>query len=122
MKRFLFFFPALLVAISFFAPTHQASAIFLPFAGKVITVFTPGVLCVGEGPITIKPIGLAPFGPYVITLASVRHLYKTVSPGSWIIGIYSTIPIPGTCATTSIPPVPVPAFTILRFGSSLPTL
>ncbi|MFA6365017.1 MAG: hypothetical protein WCW78_01315 [Candidatus Paceibacterota bacterium] len=122
MKYILFFFTFFISFISFLVSPHHASAFFLPFAGKVVTVFTPGVVCVGEGPITIKPISIAPFGPYVITLASKRYPQRTVSPGSWIIGMYSTIPIPGTCDTTSIPPVPVPASTILFFGSSFPSL
>lgn len=103
-------------------PLPRAEAIWLPFAGKVVTTFAPGIVCVGEGPITIAPVGLAPVGPYVITFATIRYSQYTVLPGSWILGLYSTVPIPGTCATTSLPPVPVPAFAILRFGSSLPSL
>jgi len=120
--RILFFFAFVLLAIGFLAPVSDAHAIWLPFAGKVLTVLTPGVVCIGEGPITIRPIALSPAGPYVITPVTRRYSHFTVSPGSWIVGFYSTVPVPGTCDTTSVPPVPVPAFTVIRFGSSLPSL
>lgn len=112
----------ILLVIGLFAPFSDARAVWLPFAGKVLTVLTPGVVCVGEGPITIRPVGFSPAGPYVITPVTRRYSYFTVSPGSWILGFYSTVPVPGTCDTTSVPPVPVPAFTVIRFGSSLPSL
>ena len=99
----------------------RAGAIFLPFGGKVITTSAVGITCLGEGPITIRPVGLSPVTPYVITLATKRYLYRTPVHGAWIIGLYSPILAP-LCATNTTPPAPVPAFPIIFFGVSLPSL
>lgn len=115
---------AIVVTGMFVLPSaaHAVSiSIFQPFGGKVLTSFVPGVVCPGEGPVYIKPAGLAPAGPYAADFSVSRYLYKTLLPGSWVIGLYLPTPVP-ICATTSIPPVPVPVLKIIMFGSSLPSL
>lgn len=96
-------------------------AIFLPFGGKVLSTITPGVVCAGEGPITIRPVGPFPAAPYAVTPATRRYANFMITPGSWIVGLYEPVPAP-VCGTTSVPPAPVPALPIIMFGVSTPSL
>jgi hypothetical protein len=114
----------LVVLISYAIHLKQAEAIFLPFAGKVITAYAPPVVCSGEGPITIKPTGISPVGPYAVTAATQRYLFKTILPKSWVIGFYSPIMSPICWIPVPPPgaPVPVMAFPITMFGVSLPSM
>ncbi len=95
--------------------------LFMPFGGKVISIITPGIVCPGEGPITIRPVGIYPTTMYAtLPVGTSRYAYKVITPGSWILGLYSTAPVP-ICGTTTIPPVPVPVIPIQAFGTSLPS-
>jgi len=106
----------------FLPRSAEAVSIFLPFGGKVISIIAPGVTCTqGEGPITIRPVGIAPTTPYAVTLATKRYLHSVITPGVWILGLYNPIPNMFVCATDTIPPVSVPVFPIFIFGTSLPS-
>jgi len=104
-----------------FSSNASAISLYQPFGGRVISTFTPGVTCRGEGPITIRPVGLStPTGPYVIQLGQTTlYQYYTVHTGSWILGLYNPIPSFTSCFTDSLPPFPVPTFAVKIFGSSL---
>ena len=113
---------ALAATLFLSAPFHaSALSLYQPFAGRVLSTFAAGVSCRGEGPIMIQPVGLSiPPGPYVIQVGQTkRYQYYTVHSGSWVLGLYSPSPSLTSCATDTLPPVPVPVFPIKLFGSSL---
>jgi hypothetical protein len=96
-------------------PTH---AVGMPFGGKVLSMFVPGVVCVGgEGPVFIKPSGLVPPGPYAPTPMTLRKGKRFISIGYNILGKYLPFPTPGICWTTTPIPLPVPVFPIVMFGT-----
>ncbi len=115
----------LILIISLFVTyTEKSSAIFMPFAGKIIPFVTPALCFGGEPPIMIKPVGGMPPGLYGATAATERHLYGALTPGSWVIGLYEVVPAP-ICFIPIPPPgvpIPIPALPIIRFGVSLPSL
>ncbi len=85
-----------------------------PFGGKVTATIQPGITCAAQyGVMTITPVGLFPPTPYVIPATT-----QSVSVGSWILGLYNPTITPGLCYTDSVPPVPYPTFSIIRFGAS----
>lgn len=97
-------------------------AIFLPFAGRVVTPMMPPVVCTGGyGPITIVPAGFAPPSFYGTTPATIRYMYYVPKPGDVIIGLYNPIPNPFICGipTPTGLPIPFPTFPIIFFGTSL---
>ncbi|HEY0980398.1 MAG TPA: hypothetical protein VGE18_03265 [Candidatus Paceibacterota bacterium] len=107
-------FCLIIIAAIIAIPFAAHAAFNQPFGGKIITTNTPGVLCAAQyGAMVIAPVMIAPPGPYFI-----RTTTQMVRPGSWILGMYSSVPSIGTCNTTSTPPVPVPAFNIRTFGVS----
>ncbi|HXF44222.1 MAG TPA: hypothetical protein VNK70_02035 [Candidatus Paceibacterota bacterium] len=116
------FAPVLIfVAIAGFASAEKVSAIGVinPFGGKVVTNSVHGVVCPGAGPITIIPMGISPVGPYAVTAGTKRYPYGTPTPSSWILGLYGPMsPICHIPATAFSPPIPVPAFPIILFGTS----
>ncbi len=108
----------------YFVHLDRAEAIFLPFAGKVVTAYAPPTVCPGEGPITLIPTGASPTGPYAVVPATQRYLFKSIFPKSWIIGFYSPIMVPVCWIPVPPPgaPIPVMAFPIKMFGVSLPSI
>ncbi|PCI20483.1 hypothetical protein COB64_02070 [Candidatus Wolfebacteria bacterium] len=112
-SKFTIFFIAL--TIFFVAQTTFAQSLLRPFGGKIISTKIPGVKCAAQhGVIAIVPVALFPPAPYIITATK-----KVVSPGQWILGLYNPILTPGSCFTTTTPPVPVPTFSITLFGVSM---
>lgn len=106
----------------FFAAQYSFAALgtIRSFGGKVTATTTPGVLCAAQyGAMTITPVGgTFPPTPYVIPATK-----NSITPGAWILGLYNSVLTPGLCYTESVPPVPYPAFTILKFGvSKMPSL
>ena len=116
MKHFTF---VLLFILSTFILTSQTSFAALgtlrSFGGKVTTTTQPGVTCAARyGIMTIAPVGgFFPPTPYVIPATT-----KTVTSGSWILGLYNSVLTPGLCYTDDPIPVPIPTFTIIKFGAS----
>jgi len=118
MKKITLLFFILIATLFFTLPqkSFAFSGLFEPFAGKVITSFSPGVTCAGEGPIIIKPVTKSPASFYAVTPSTTRYLYKTITPGSLVVGLYLPTLSP-ICTTWS--GVPFFAFPIIMFGSSL---
>lgn len=116
MKRIIACGLSLAIALIFVAP--RPAFAFMGFGGTVVTNFTAGVACLGEGPVTIKPAGTSPSGPYAPTLLTMRYGSRYISSKSNIKGLYIPFLIPGICWTTSVPSAPVLVFPIIMFGTS----
>jgi len=99
----------------------KAGALIKPFGGRVVINFVPGVVCPGEGPITIVPAGISAPTPYAVTPGTIRHQSYTPQIGSWILGSH-TVLAPLCYIPTPFGPIPVPVFPIIRFGASSPSL
>lgn len=115
----LFFFAMAFLGVSFtlFSAVRVVQAFGpLPFGGKVISSYTPGIACGGTGPVTITPVGFFPPTPYYIAPGTPAGYGKAL-PGDWILGLYSPTALP-TCFTTSFPPLPFPALPVLLYGVS----
>lgn len=100
-------------------PLKTEAMILLPFGGKVSSLQFEIACPEGKTPFTIKPaLSSFPLGPYSI-LWSVSSFSQNVSPGVWVIGLYSTIPM--ACV---IPPnEPVLVFPVFLIGTSrMPSL
>ncbi|RJQ30114.1 hypothetical protein C4565_00915 [Candidatus Parcubacteria bacterium] len=94
------------------------------FGGKVVTSMAPPIVCSGGlGPITIIPSGIAPAAIYGTQPATGRFMNYAITPGGYVLGLYTPalapicwipIPPPGV-------PTPVYAFPIMLYGSSIPS-
>lgn len=122
MKQFLIILLIITITLGIFTPTEKSLAsLFRPFGGKVIMNIQPPIICPGEGPITIRPIGFSPPTPYSVTPGTRRFLYYSPAPGSWILGLYA--PLSPICfIPTPLGPIPIPALPIILFGASRPGL
>lgn len=122
MKHHFIFIFAIAVGL-FFVAGHIAEAVVpLNFGTtKVISTFTPGIVCPGYGPITIAPNGLWPATPYFLSLPVAATKLAQPYPGVQMLGKYYPVPTPQYCITTTFPPAPVtvPMFNILFYNSSL---
>ncbi len=116
MKRIIACGVFLAIALIFVAP--QPAYALTGFGGTVITSFVSGVACAGYGPITIKPKGASPAGPYATTPFTMYHKNYIIRPDVQIVGVYIPFVLPGVCWTTTPIPVPVPVFYIISFGTS----
>lgn len=97
-----------LCAIPLYAFAQLSGGIKKPFGGQVLIKSVPTLTCLAQyGAMVIRPVNIAPPGPYYITATT-----KTVRNGSWLLGWYSLVPSFTTCQTTTTPPIPVPAFKI----------
>ena len=107
-----------LLSFAIFISAFKASAFLQrPFGGVVSTLTTGGVVCAGYGPIIIKPVGIAPTGPYSVLIPNPFMATFPVTPGVWILGMYTTSTSPG-CLTTSVPPVTFPTIPVTIYGTS----
>jgi len=101
-------------------PKTHAISILQPFGGKIILTTMPGVSCSpNKGPITIKPVNIAPPSPYVITPLT-KSYNNNVNIGNWIIGLYSPIPLPLCTVGGGFlkAPIPVPVLPIIMYGTN----
>jgi len=122
MKRFLLWSTLVFLFLGFIPKITEAISIYQPFGGKIIANAVPGVTCAGIGPITIRPINLlSPAGLYATTALTRKYQYRTIVPGSWVVGLYLPAMTP-ICFTDSVPPVPISVFPIITIGTSLPNL
>lgn len=94
--------------VPFYAFAQFSGVTKTPFGGQILTKNIPGIDCVAQyGALAIKPVVIAPPGPYFITATS-----AAIKSGDWVIGWYSPIPKFTTCFTTGPTPLPIPSFNL----------
>ena len=92
----------------------------LAFGGKVVSTVNPAIVCTNTegGPLMIVPVrGTYPPGPYATTLTTKRYSNFIITPGTWIIGLYSPVPDASTCINPQTG-APVPVLPIKIYGVS----
>ncbi|MEN9582140.1 MAG: hypothetical protein RL641_94 [Candidatus Parcubacteria bacterium] len=106
------------VFLFLFSQTANASLL-RGTGGRVIYAFTPGVTCPGVGPMTLVPPNFTfPAYPYYLTPTSTVFAGGRIPrPGQNFLGSYPITPIP-LCFTDTPIPLPVPVFSIIRYGTS----
>jgi hypothetical protein len=120
MRKITILFAVMVFATTFLFLPIGTEAITKPFGGRVVMNFIPGVVCPGEGPITIFPAGISAPGPYAVTPGTIRHKFYTPAIGGWILGLH-TVVAPVCYIPSPFGPIPFPAFPIVRFGASSPS-
>lgn len=100
------------------APTFAAS-VWLPFGGKIVSIFPTGLCGDAKPPFIIQPSGIMSPGPYGGTPYALANFpQEVIAPGVWVIGLYAPTPIPFFC-----PPLPTPVLPVIIIGTSkIPSL
>lgn len=121
MKKIIFFVFIILFGLSVNITLAQA---LMPFGGKVLTAPVPGAVCpdvdfAPEDPFIITPALPPAAGPFQQTLSPYTQ-FGLVAPGSWILGLYLPVPLPG--CTVVVPPIvgPIPVLRAVMWGTSVP--
>jgi len=114
------FFVFLLLSFALALPTTSFAGAGIAFGGRIITSVAPPTVCLGIGPITIVPAGIAPAALYATEPATISNKRYTLTPGGYVLGLY--LPTLSPICWIPVPPpgVPTPiyAFPIITYGSS----
>ncbi len=98
------------------AQTALIPGLTLPFGGKVVGI-NPALVCKNPevSPIILIPARASYPVQYATAISTKRYSYFSIIPGSWILGLYSTIPDMSTCVD-AVTGTPKPVIVIKTYG------
>ena len=98
------------------AQTTLIPGLTLPFGGKVVGI-NPALVCTNPeiSPIILIPARASYPVQYATAISTKRYSHFSIIPGSWILGLYSTIPDMSTCVD-AVTGTPKPVIVIKTYG------